>query len=216
MKQVQSPYINIHTHHYSDNQIALLNIGKEMPLIKSAYLSAGIHPWEISVNSDKQLLHIKQMLKNQQLTAIGECGIDRSINTDIKTQRHWLIKQFELAKTFNKPLIIHCVRAYSDLLQIIKLYPEVVTIFHGYNANRTITKQLLKHNVMFSFGQSLISEHAKTLESFLYLPSDKIFLETDDNNFTIKQVYSAAARVKEMSVSELRDQVYSNFTKIFS
>ena len=89
-------------------------------------------------------------------------------------------------------------------------------IMHGYNGNIQITEQLAKWGIFFSFGKSLFNENSKSVESLRYLPLEKIFLETDEFEGEIEQIYEKAASLKSISVEVLKTEVRNNFSRIES
>src|SRR5450830_1341777 len=111
--------IDIHTHRIrNDGNIQVLNIfAQELSLAEPDFLfSAGLHPWHIGkVNPEECFEAIERATEQKHMLAIGECGLDRSISTDFAIQEHCFREQIRIAEKNHKPLIIHCVRAYTDL-----------------------------------------------------------------------------------------------------
>ncbi len=111
-------------------------------------------------------------------------------------------------------LVIHCVRAYSDFLQILNRKQNVQFIFHGFNGNTTIAQQLIAKGAMLSFGAKLFVD--SNLQSvFAEIPNDCIFLETDTQQVSISNIYKLAASIKNVSIEELKQIIFSNLTRIF-
>lgn len=82
--------------------------------------------------------------------AIGEVGLDKVTSTPFDLQMNILQKQLELAKKYDKPVIIHCVKAYSDLIKIKKRdFKMQVWIFHGFNTSWQVAEQLLQMHCYF-------------------------------------------------------------------
>ncbi len=73
-----------------------------------------------------------------------------------------------------------------------------------------MAEDLVKAGFLLSFGQAIASEHSKNVEALLAVPSDKLFLETDEGDMDIREIYSMAAAIKGMSEEELREQVLDN------
>ena len=183
-----------------------------------AYFSLGIHPWFIE-NQDIQAAFktLNNYRNNPRLLAIGECGLDKCIDTPMTVQREVFDYQIELAEQWEKPLIIHCVRAFNELIQIKKLKkPALPWIIHGFNHPPQLAKQLLQHNCYLSFGKALLFTESKAAEALKLTPPDRFFLETDDaTDVPISAIYSAAAKITGLTIDDLSQQIFSNFKRAF-
>lgn len=187
-------------------------------LPEKGLFSVGLHPWHITdltYNITHELEKLTKLLQSSRVLMIGECGLDRLSETIIAHQMPSFIEQVILAEKFNKPVIIHCVRAYPDIIAIRKkLRLTIPFIYHGYTGNETITGQLLNHNSYFSFGKHLLTE-TKLQKIFMSIPIDNIFLETDSANIDIETIYSCAADLLGISLYDLKNRINNNFTTLF-
>ena len=211
--------IDLHTHqHKSDSSIQILNIfAQDLPLPEDEYLySAGLHPWHLGlVNREACLEAMDQAMDNKNLVAIGECGLDRSIATDFAVQEWYFRKQIELAEKHSKPLIIHNVRAFPELIHLKKEFKSNIPwIIHGFQANQPITLQLIRHNFYFSVGESLLTTLQKK-EILTVIPLDHLFLESDDRDVSISTIYKLASQILNLREEMLRDIILTNFKQIF-
>lgn len=207
-------YIDFHTHKQSqkDGSKSIFNLEKENLAIAELF-STGIHPWYILEESLSQSLEkIKLNLAFKQAVLLGECGLDKSIETALALQKKVFKAQLELNKTFHKPVVLHCVRAYDDILEIIKAYPFDF-IFHGFNKNEILAKQLVAKGHYLSFGKALL-QNEKVQQAFKEISIENIFLETDDTNFKIEDIYLKAAALKQISLEKLQIEIEQNFNKI--
>lgn len=209
------PYVNIHTHSATGDGIELVNIDDFEAAPVFPFASAGLHPWNIAKdNCPQTLATIGEWCQRGQIAAIGEIGLDRSIDTDISLQKDILAQQLDIAQQYKLPVVIHCVRAYSDFLQIMRSGSHVPMIFHGFSGNATTTGQLLARGAKLSFGHKLLSD-SKLQEVFMSVPNDCIFLETDTKAVKIGDIYNFAAALKKVSADELIQIIFSNLTQIF-
>lgn len=216
------PFINIHTHNHIDKEeiIEIQNIDIDS-IVNTGVLhfySLGIHPWNISNDSfcEKTLTFIKSNIKKQCFLAIGECGIDRASAHDLKRQKEIFIRQIELSEQNNKPMILHVVRSYHDIIAIRKdTKAEVPWIIHGFQGNEQTTKQLLQHGLFLSLGDVLFKNETKAKRLLQIIPTEKLFLETDIAERGIDDVYKKAARLKCIDIDILRNDIFNNFVKIF-
>lgn len=214
------PFINIHTHLDSNKEgvIAVQNylLGKELSKPNSLF-TAGLHPWYIKELKFESFVHeMNVLLNNSNMLGIGEAGLDKLIETPMEIQQKIFRCHIELAERFKKPLIIHCVRAYSELLQMRKaLKPKITWVLHGFNRNASIAKQLLKQNIMLSFGKDLLEN--EVLQSvFKDISLESVFFETDDSSIQIEEIYKKASEIKNISLEDLKEIMYQNYKKIFS
>jgi TatD DNase family protein len=120
-------------------------------------------------------------------------------------------KQIQLAETLQKPLIIHCVKAYHLLLQLPS--PKVPAILHGFNKGPKLAQQLLEKGYFLSFGKALLHPHSSAAQTLATL-SGPFFLETDDAPDTIESIYHAAASLRKLSVDELKACIFANWKSV--
>jgi len=212
--------INLHTHFkLSGEQKGLVNHPVQMefhPEPDQCY-SAGLHPWYLDESMNEEWLsHLEQVAAHPQVLAVGECGLDRSIEIPPEQQKPLFLKQVEIAEHNHKPLILHAVRTYSDLLQIKKARPGTVRwILHGYTGNPETTKQLIDQDFYFSFGAALLRDQEKLNRSLRKIPINHLFFETDENMVPIESIYIFASSVIGLSLAELEETINRNFRMIF-
>jgi TatD DNase family protein len=158
---------------------------------------------------------MEEKLQLQNCLALGECGLDKRIEISMEIQTQVFEKQLALAIKYKKPVILHCVSAYQEIIEIKKrLQVEVPMIIHGFSKNSTIAKSLLDNGFYLSFGKYLLRN--PELESvFKSVPNDRFFLETDTIEETLEEVYQLAAKYKNIKVSELQEIIEDNLKNIF-
>jgi len=215
-------YIDIHTHtYYQDPETTLiLNVFPEEQdkLELPVFLSIGLHPWHVHEKTwEKQVERVKNAaLNNNRVLAVGEAGLDKVVNDSYTTQYLAFTTQLTIAESLKKPLIIHCVRSYSELLALRKKSDQLVPwIFHWFNADEQIAGELIRKNCYLSFGHMLFTEQSKALRVFKIISPDHVFLETDDSGYTIREVYARAANIKNIKVTDLKTQILDNFGRCF-
>ncbi|MBL6988229.1 MAG: TatD family hydrolase [Bacteriovoracaceae bacterium] len=215
-------YIDVHTHKKgSSADIKIINIqvmsGNTDTINGQQHISLGLHPWSIKNNQEsKALENLTNQLAMPNVFALGEVGLDRSINTPFETQKKIFAQQLDLANKFSKPVIIHSVRSYSDLLEIKKNYPQQLWIIHDFNGNLQIANQLIACLCTLSFGAKLFQTNSKAYKVFLSIPDDHFLLETDDQaKYDIQNIYQQAAKLKNIPLDVLQQSLKSNFEKIF-
>jgi len=212
-------YFNLHTHQFK-NQEHILELVNQYPQEFDNVIlnySIGIHPLFIDekrLESDLEILEQKAGLP--ECLAIGECGLDKRSETAFEIQLEVLEKQFLIAEKFRKPLVIHCVHAFQELVEMKnQLQITVPIIIHGFSKKEQLAKQLLNNGFYLSFGRYLLTN--PELESvFNGVPENQFFLETDTSDYTIEEVYALAAKYKKITVTELQQIISNNFNTVFN
>ncbi|WP_374504919.1 TatD family hydrolase [Flavobacterium sp.] len=211
-------YFNLHTHIYTnqDNVLELVNQYPQEFTDTIPNYSIGIHPWFIVEDRiEADLAIIESKLKESSCLAVGECGLDKRIEIPFALQQTVFERQLLLAEQYQKPVVIHCVAAFQELIAIKKsLKISVPFLIHGFSKNEQVAKELLANGCYLSFGKYLL--RMPQLESvFCAMPNDQFFLETDTDEQTIQEVYDLAAQYKGLSVAQLQELVNANFRKVF-
>jgi TatD DNase family protein len=217
LPKIYSLLINIHSHQPAkENEWVIQNLYKHFEKYPTnGFFSAGLHPWYIQEPSwQEELAQLKKISKEVNILAIGECGLDKACDTDLKFQQEVFISQLLWANIINKPILIHCVRAHEEILQIIKHYKSSIpVIFHGFNKNLNLAHKILEEGHWLSFGKAILQPEIANI--FRSLPVEKIFLETDDDAVTIETIYTTAALIKNVSEVELSWQLSKNLFTVF-
>lgn len=209
-------FYNLHTHSNpsNNNVLAIVNQYPNDFDEQSQYFSIGIHPWYIEterISEDLAIIKDKMLLHN--CLAIGECGLDKRIETPMTLQLDVFEKQLQIAENYKKPVILHCVSAYQEVIAVSKdLKISVPMIIHGFSKNYQTAKSLLDHGFYLSFGKYLL-RNTELAEVFLKVPDTRFLLETDTIEESIDEVYQKAERIKKINIEQ---QVENNFKNIFS
>jgi TatD DNase family protein len=230
------PFIDFHTHqNYDDNGVVFVrslsqnewqNLGNmERSDIPNPFgtegvskFSLGLHPWFLTKeNFNSDFKKLAQIVDNQSVMMIGECGLDRLKGEDMTFQTEAFAAQIQLAESSLKPVVIHCVKAYSELIALKKkLNPHVPMIVHGFNQNEQILRELLKNDFYISIGTAILRGDSNAAKYISSIPLDKLFFETDDQRLSIKKVYEQAAKLLNVDLSILKEKIYTNFQNILS
>jgi TatD DNase family protein len=208
-------FIDIHTHNTSTNHnnksIFCIDIYKDINSQIRKFSSIGIHPWFI--NDTTNINIIENNINNKNIIAIGEIGLDKTIDINLDLQKELLFQQLNLAEQNNKPVIIHCVKAYSDFQQIIKDY-SIPFIFHGFNSSLQTAKSLIENGAYLSFGKHLLTN--RKLQNILKnIDLSKMFFETDDSEISINEIYLFAAKLLNIKINDLQKRIEMNFKEVW-
>lgn len=192
---------------YADNAESLLRLGKN------------------------DIASIESLLQKDpsSVDAIGEAILDafskrrQTVNEQLEIFR----QEMALAKRYNKPLIIHCVRCMPLIFGLSSLLKELPSvIFHGWSGSADEAQSLLNRglNCFFSIGTPLINGKKSAAASAVALPLERLMFETDypyckikglkfSQLESIQNVYSYAAEKRGISLENLSDKVYYNFSR---
>lgn len=174
--------------------------------------SIGIHPQDIDVNNLEQQFSWMKSMMFQNCFAIGECGLDSLVSIDQKIQEDVFLRQIMVANEVKKPMIIHCVRKFYEVISF-KKKAEQPMIIHGFNKKHQIAEGLLANNFYLSFGKAVL--YNLSLQDILKnTPLDKLFLETDNEDFSIEELYDKVSEIKGISLEQLNEQILENLHSI--
>jgi TatD DNase family protein len=218
----QGDYINIHDHGtlavngvFSVDNI-MVHEGREPSVIKGVAFTIGAHPWHIEEeNIDRLILKVKDFSTNLNVIAIGEAGLDKLRGPAFDIQICAFEQQAEMAESVDKPMYIHCVGAWDEILdEHKKLQPKVPWIIHGFKGKKELVTQLIDKGFYLSpFVEWAI--RPESTEIIRAIPTDRLFLETDGFDIDIEPVYKVVADHLNISLLNLKENIYQNFMKIF-
>jgi TatD DNase family protein len=152
----ETDYIDIHTHSSRDNCFYLSNIFAQDlfdGLPEGGPFCVGLHPWHLlEIDPELCLDKLRQCSSDDRIIAIGETGLDRNKDVPFALQERIFIEQIQISEQINKPLVIHCVKAYSELLHIRKSNVwKMKWMFHWFNENLAIANELINMDCYLSF-----------------------------------------------------------------
>ncbi|WP_426294827.1 TatD family hydrolase [Dyadobacter endophyticus] len=211
-------FLDIHTHHPASDQdvLAIENRhGGFGDAAASRYVSAGLHPWYIRPETlSDDLGALRKYATQHGVLAIGECGLDKLTKTDWHTQCLAFEWQIALAEELEKPLIVHCVKAFEECLAFLK-QTGVPVVFHGINNRLSVTRPVIDAGYFLSFGKALLHPNDAITQAFRAVPMEQLFLETDDTGADIREIYKTAAQLRNIPEKEIALQLETNFGKVF-
>lgn len=198
---------DIHTHNTdADREYSILNSNGH---IADRRISMGIHPWEITVDWQEKFHTIEQYAGEENVCAIGECGIDKLKSpASIEIQLTVFKAHAMLAEKMEKPLIIHCVKGLHELIALHKeIAPQQAWIIHGFRGKPQQAEQLVKEGFHISYGEKF------NIDSVKATPMERMFVESDESRAGIEDIYNSIAMAKECSVEELVSAIRHNTQK---
>jgi TatD DNase family protein len=178
--------------------------------------SAGLHPWNASELSPEILSRMLDgCAASQNLIAFGETGLDKACDVPMQLQQDVFELHLKKAVEHGKPLILHCVKAWDEIIEIAAGYP-VIKILHGYNGSAQLTDRLLKLEFQFSIGKAILNPNTKIHQAIQFIPASSIFCETDTSEATIQSVYAEVSSSLKLNEEDLRKTIFKNFTQLRS
>lgn len=218
------PYIDIHTHWPAGapDLLGVENVYYKQTIggVTSFY-SAGLHPWYLQgIDLTDAENWLRYQASSPYCIAVGEAGLDKITRTSWDLQVAAFNICIRIAAETGKPLVIHCVRAYGEILQMLH-HPATLAgrirgvIFHGFNKNLQTARMLLDAGHYLSFGAALLQEKSRAAEILQQTPATRFLLETDDQNLDIRAVYARAAEIRRWPEERLREQMQVNFRALF-
>ena len=203
------PCLDIHTHDKSRID-AIINIYPNEQLIEGAYHSVGIHPWHTVDIDSSTIEKLSTLTAHPQVVAIGETGLDALKGASIEKQIEIFKLHVSLSEKYQKPLIIHCVKCFNDIIELKKtLHSTMPWIIHGFRGKKEVAEMLLKAGCYLSFGSSF-QETALSA-----VPLNRLFIETDDTVEKIEGLYQRIATVRGEALEELAQGVKKNVKEVF-
>ncbi|WP_278378699.1 TatD family hydrolase [Chryseobacterium arthrosphaerae] len=174
--------------------------------------SIGIHPKDIAADDlEMQFSWMKGMMFNNCF-AIGECGLDSLVPVDQKIQEEVFLRQINIANEIKKPIIVHCVRKFYEVISFRKKTSQPM-IIHGFNKKQRIASDLLANNFYLSFGKAVL--YNLSLQDILKnTPLNQFFLETDNEDFNIEELYVKVSEIKGITLEQLNEQILDNLHTI--
>ena len=181
-------YLDSHTHNdvCQKRTIAAINRypGEVRPDDKC--VSVGLHPWHVNGDWKEQLEKMRSEASLPCVCAIGECGLDKCCENDYRQQIEAFHEQVLLAEECGKPMIIHCVKSFQEIMAIHKeMKPQQKWLIHGFRGKPELVKQIMAKGMLVSFG------HHYNVNTLAYVASNhrNLYLETDDCGLSIRQIY---------------------------
>lgn len=207
-------FIDIHTHHTPIDGQGVVNfrLGKESAVPLSPF-SAGIHPWDAAPDYPTLLGRLQEALAHPHCVALGEVGLDKACGVNWGVQVDALTRQLSLAQ--HRPIIVHCVRAQSEMVEILGQHKELQSvIFHGFIGSKEQAGELTKRGYHLSFGFGALAS-PRTIEALRICPEESLFLETDTSTRPIEELYRLVAEIRGIEIKRLKEIIDNNFNRVF-
>ncbi|KAG4121910.1 hypothetical protein ERO13_D11G235500v2 [Gossypium hirsutum] len=145
----------------------------------------GVHPWYVPQRSPNWFTTLKEFFETTPSAAVGEIGLDKGSKgreIDFNDQIEVFRQQLQLAKELKKPASVHCVRAFGDLLHIVKdigPFPDGL-LLHSYLGSAEMVPEFVKSGAYFSLSGYIMPMKVQKAKKMLKtIPLERILLESD-------------------------------------
>lgn len=198
----------------------------------NVFLSFGIHPGDIKAKDiDFTLDHFAPYMQDPRVIAVGETGLDYHYGEDHDIQKEIFARQIEVAKLYQKPLIIHTRDAREDTIAILKANAaeKCGGVMHCFTENWEMAKAALDLGFYISFSGIVTFNNAQSLRDVAkQVPLDRLLIETDSPYLTpvpyrgklnyparVQHVAEKLADLKEISFEKMAEITTQNFQNLF-
>ncbi len=194
-----------------------LALTKEYPFI---YGTVGVHPDEVRELNEETFAWMRKQSKADKVVAIGEIGLDYYWDkAKHEIQKKWFVRQMELAKERNLPIVVHSRDAAEDTLKVMKEFhaEELRGVIHCFSYGKEMAREYLDMGYYIGIGGVITFKNGKKLKEVVeYMPLDRILLETDcpylspepyrgkrNSSLNLTYVVKEIARLKNVTEEEV-------------
>jgi TatD DNase family protein len=190
----------------------------------------GLHPVFLAEHHESHLAALPDWLARPECVAVGECGLDFfESQLDVLQQERIFIAHIQLAKQFNKPLIIHARKATERVMQLLKQYGPVRGVIHSYSGSLEQARQLVAMDFMLGIGGALTYPRSTRLRALVQeIALSHLLLETDapdqpmfgmqgqrNEPAQLALVAQALADARGIPISHVAEQTSANARRLF-
>ena len=172
--------------------------------------TVGIHPWHAL---DNDLSAIEPAVAD--VDAIGEIGLDYACDVPREVQITLFRAQLALAERYEKAVVLHCVRAFEEVMKVLAEYRLKAVIFHGFIGSVEQAQRAITQGFYLSFGERTFRS-PKSIEAMRFTPLSQLFVETDESTTPIEKIYAQLAELRGISIAKLIAATEENFRRIFN
>ena len=213
-------FVDIHTHVDNQSVIKIVN-GDSEKILKTW----GVHPWDVTNTTDCHFERNEVKSRNHRYLNdseifndelfIGEVGLDKVHKETFEKQIEVFEEMIRLSESYRKPVIVHCVRAYSEIIEVRKkMRATMPWVIHGFNSSVETMRQLLRYDMYISLGEVLYRNENQAVKILNYIPIERLFLETDVSGRDIRDVYAKAATLMGCEVEFLENKIFENYGRL--
>ena len=196
------------------------------------YAAVGIHPDEVGSLNEERFQQMKELCKQEKVVAVGEIGLDYYWdNESHDLQKEWFVRQLDLARELNLPVLIHSREAAADTMEIMKQHGQGLKgVIHCFSYSKEMAAEYVKMGFYIGVGGVVTFKNARKLkETVQEIPLTSIVLETDcpylapvpyrgkrNNSAYIKYIAEGIAGIKGVSYEEVVEQTEKNARDLYN
>ena len=190
------------------------------------YAAVGVHPSDIDGLNEETYSWLKEQTAHPKTVAVGEIGLDYYWDNEPReVQKKWFIRQLELARELDLPILIHSREAAADTMEIMKEHAKGLSgVIHCYSYSKEMAQEYIKMGFYIGVGGVVTFKNAKKLKEVVEnIPLTSIVLETDcpymapepnrgkrNNSAYIRYVAEKIAELKGITYEEVVEQTDKN------
>ena len=162
-----------------DSVTEVVELARKYPHV---YAAVGLHPDEVGILDEEKFAFLREQCKEEKVVAVGEIGLDYYWdNGSHDIQKKWFIRQLELARERNLPVIIHSRDAAEDTLKIMKEHAQGLRgVIHCFSYSKELAKEYVKMGFHIGIGGVVTFKNGKKLKEIAQeIPLERMLLETD-------------------------------------
>lgn len=194
------------------------------------WAAVGFHPHDAKHCDDAAFAEIARLAREERVVAIGEIGLDYHYDfSPREVQRAVFERHIELAKTLDKPVIVHNRESTEDMVEILTRN-GARGVLHSYTESLDVARRLVDLGYYISFSGIVTFKSADSLREVARgLPHDRVLIETDtpylapvpyrgrDNEpaYVVK-IAELLAQLWGVPVERVAEQTTANFERVFS
>ena len=203
-------------------------MAREYPFL---YAAVGIHPDEVGTLNEESFARMRELFRQDKVVAVGEIGLDYYWDKEAhEQQKYWFIRQLELARELDLPVLIHSREAAADTMEIMKKHAAgLAGVIHCFSYSREQAEEYVKMGFYIGIGGVVTFKNARKVKEVVEaIPLESILLETDcpylapvpyrgkrNDSRYIRYVAEEIARIKNISYEEVVEQTEQNARKMY-
>lgn len=195
------------------------------------YAAVGIHPDEVGSLNEERFQQMKELCKQEKVVAVGEIGLDYYWdNESHDVQKEWFVRQLDLARELNLPVLIHSREAAADTMEIMKEHGQGLRgVIHCYSYSKEQAKEYVKMGYYIGVGGVVTFKNSRVLKEVVKaIPLEHIVVETDcpylaptphrgkrNSSAYLPLVIEEIAKLKGITAEEVEDATYENAQRLY-
>jgi len=212
-----------------DSVTEVVDMAQNYPFM---YAAVGLHPDEVGDLSEERFGILKAQCQKEKVVAVGEIGLDYYWdNESHDVQKKWFVRQLELAREFDLPVIIHSRDAAEDTLKVMKEHGRGLRgVIHCFSYSKELAEEYVKMGFCIGIGGVVTFKNGKKLKEVAeVVPLERILLETDcpylapepyrgkrNSSLYIPHIAQAIADIKGITYEEVVEQTEKNGKELFA